>query len=76
VSDAGDQALALWRRWFDESGGYPCAEDGFGGTYCVFCDGIDNMHEANCVWVMAKELIGRGQNETMGHVDQHQSRQG
>ena len=51
----GDLALALWRCWFQKFGEPWVDIDG--GCYCLFCDGENDKHEDNCVWLQARELV-------------------
>lgn len=53
----GELALDLWRRWFHLFGQPWITVDD--GCYCLFCDGEDEQHEANCVYVLAKDLVTR-----------------
>ena len=69
MTDVGDQALALWRRWFDKFGD-PWIPTGR-QLYCCFCDGYDGVHETDCVWVLAKALIKGGQNDTENRISEN-----
>ena len=65
TNDKVQRALALWKRWFEESpwsngGNYPWLpyRGGQGYQICFFCDAEkDRSHEPDCIYLAAKELV-------------------
>ena len=64
MSDAGDQALGLWRFWFEKFGN-PWIEGDRGELFCIFCDGADRAHDADCIYLMAADLLTRESSTPM-----------
>lgn len=60
--DAGQEALKLWREWFNRQGSSPSI-DGDISWYCFFCNETltgneeDSQHAPDCIYIRAKKLI-------------------
>lgn len=57
VDKKEENALELWKRWFEFSGDPWESIDVFEDC-CFFCCGDRPDHELDCVYVAAKKLIG------------------
>jgi hypothetical protein len=54
--DGEEQALELWRRWFEENDDV-WVQDDYGRSWCSFCIEDEPNHADDCIYVAAKELV-------------------
>lgn len=54
-----NEALELWRKWWEYSGGNPWTGDRILDT-CFFCSASSNYgHDANCFYLEVAQLLGK-----------------